>query len=259
MEAKSKQEIVHTAAPVPPAVVSDESNLMSLIAKMASDPAADVPKLERLIALRNEEMARRAKSAYDAAFAEMKPHLPKVLKTHHNKQTNSNYAKLGDINVEIDPVLGCFGFGSSMKIIAQSKEDVTVRTTLTHREGHSEETTITMPLDNKGPSGTVNKTGPHALMSAIEYAKRGGLSALINVSTGDDRDGQQDGQSQSDAITTEQAAEIDLKLREAARTYAKPDQYMANFYKLIGANTALEILATDYKKALNTIKPKAAP
>lgn len=257
MEAQ-KHEIVHMP-PAVPAVVSDESNLMNLIAKMASDPAADVPKLERLIALRNEEMARRAKAAYDAAFAEMKPHLPKVLKTHYNTQTKSHYAKLGDINIEIDPILGRFGFGSSMKIIAQSKEDVTVRTTLTHRDGHSDETTITMPLDNKGPSGTVNKTGPHALMSAIEYAKRGGLSALLNVSTGEDKDGQQDVQQQDGIVTTEQAAEIDLKLREAAKTYAKPDQYMANFYRLMNATTALEIAAKDYRKALNTIKPKAAP
>jgi hypothetical protein len=131
---------------------------------------------------------------------------------------------------------------------------------VTHRDGHSDETTITMPLDNKGPSGTINKTGPHALMSAIECAKRGGLSDLLNISTSDDKDGNQDGQqSEAGFVTTEQAAEIDLKLREAAKTYAKPDQYMANFFKLIGASTALDILAEDYKKALNTIKPKAAP
>jgi len=240
---KQPVAIIPAAAQLP-AAAQEESTLMNLIAKMASDPAADVPKLERLIALRNDEMARRAKAAYDVAFAEMKPHLPKVIKRHENTQTNSKYAKLGDINVEIDPILGKYGFGSSMKIMGQSKEDVTVMIRVTHAAGHTEETTIIMPLDNKGPNGTVNKTGPHALLSAIEYAKRGGLSALLNVSTGDDKDGNQE----QEHISVEQAVDLDTRLRKLG------DDALPRFLKWAKLEKLIDLTTKNYPKALKALE-----
>jgi hypothetical protein len=98
-----------------------------------------------------------------------------------------------------------------MKVLAQDENSVTVRIQVRHNQGHTEETDVIMPLDTKGPGGTVNKTGPHALMSSIEYAKRGGLCLLLNISTGDDKDGNDP--KNEDVITVEQAADLDKRLR----------------------------------------------
>lgn len=230
----------------------EEATLMTLIAKMASDPAADVPKLERLIALRDKEVSRRQQRAYDIDFAAMKPNLPTVIKTHYNSQTKSKYAKLGDINKEIDPILGNFGFGTSMQLLAQDENTVTVRSQVRHKDGHIEFTDIKMPLDNKGPNGTINKTGPHALLSAIEYAKRGGLGLLLNISTGEDKDG--NGEDHGN-ITVEQAADLDTRLR------AISSKALSNFLVWAKVETLTDISAQNYKicvKAVSNMEQEKA-
>ena len=88
----------------------------------------------------------------------MKPKLPMVIKTHENNQTNSNYAKLEDINQQIDPTLAEFGFGTSSKVTAQTDKDVTMLLEVRHRGGHTETMSLTMPIDDAGAKGNVNKT-----------------------------------------------------------------------------------------------------
>ena len=228
-----------TAKAVAPAQV-EETTLMNLIAKMASDPSADVPKLERLIALRNEELARRAKAAYDADFVLMKPHLPLVIRTHDNTQTKSKYAKLEDINQVIDPVLSKLGFATTSKVLAQTDTTVTMLLEVRHREGHAESMELTMPIDDKGAQGTVNKTKIHAISSTITYIKRVGFGALLNISTGDDKDG--NGTKEPQPITVEQAADLDTRVR------ALGDGYHARFLKWAKVEKMTDIMDVNYKK-----------
>lgn len=235
---------------------NESAAVMEIIAKAAAE-GRDVATLEKLMDLQERILRRNAKTAFAADFVRMKPHLKRVENTHVNSQTKSKYAKLEDINKEIDPILEQFGFSTSTKIVSQSEVSVTVRAELWHREGHIEGTDITMPLDRTGIAGTVNKTGPHALASSIKYARRVAICALLNISTGDgeDRDGNAE---QSGTITIEQAAEIDLKLREASKTYAKPEQYIKNFCVHMGIEGDVrQIRAKDLQKAFNAIKPKA--
>ena len=225
------------------AVSQEDSGLMNLIAKMATDPAADIGKLERLIQLRDHVLAQEAKKQFDADFSLMKPLLPKVIRTHDNTQTKSKYADLGDINSEIDPILGKFGFGTSSKVTEQTETSVTMLLQLRHKGGHYDEMSLTMPIDDKGAQGSVNKTKVHGISSTITYIKRVGFCALLNISTGDDKDGN----TESNNITVEQAAEMDLRLR------AISDKALPNFLKWGKVEKLTDIPAKQYNGALKAI------
>lgn len=149
----------------------------------------NVNVLEGLIRMRNAEKDRIAKLEFTKDFVKMKPRLKPVIKKHSNNYTNSTYAKLEDINQEIDPILGEHNFATRHKIINQTETSVTIRAELLHSHGHSEYSDLTMPLDNVGSKGASNKTNIQAISSTVSYLRRVALCALLNISTGDDIDG----------------------------------------------------------------------
>lgn len=234
------QEIV-TKENTEVAVKTESQQLMCVIASMAQDKESDTDKLKQLVQIRNDELARIAKLSFSSDFVKMKPHLKRIQNKHDNTQTRSKYAKLEDINKEVDPVLEQFGFATSTSIVSQTEASVTVKASLIHKDGHSEETQITMPLDKTGIQGTVNKTGPHALASSIKYARRVSICALLNISTGDGED--KDGNEDSTFISIEQAAEFDLRLR------AISDKALPNFLRWAKVKELTEILERDFVKS----------
>lgn len=169
------------------AVAASNDIITNAILQAAERGNVDV--LEGLIRMRNAEKDRIAKLEFTKDFVKMKPHLPVVIKNHKNPHTKSNYAKLEDINKEIDPVLGKHNFATKHKIIAQTETSVTVRVELLHSHGHSEYSDLTMPLDGAGTKGNSNKTDIQAISSTVSYLRRVALCALLNISTGDDIDG----------------------------------------------------------------------
>lgn len=191
----------------------DTAQIMEIIEHAAN--RGEVNTLEKMMDLRDREYARLAKVDFDRDFVAMKTHLPLVARRKKNTQTNSKYAPLEDINKQIDPILARFNFGTSTRIIAQDKDSVTVMATLTHGGGHSIENQLTLPLDKTGIAGKVNKTDVHAIASTVMYCRRIATCALLNISTGDDRDGNRDEPVQPSYVTQEQAMQIDVDLKEA--------------------------------------------
>lgn len=169
------------------AVAASNDVITNAILQAAERGNVDV--LEGLIRMRNAEKDRIAKLEFTKDFVKMKPRLKPVIKKHSNNYTNSTYAKLEDINQEIDPILGEHNFATRHKIINQTETSVTIRAELLHSHGHSEYSDLTMPLDNVGSKGASNKTNIQAISSTVSYLRRVALCALLNISTGDDIDG----------------------------------------------------------------------
>lgn len=240
------QQVAPAAPAAPLPATQQETPGNDLATFMAATKDMDMAKLEKFMELRDRENANRARAAYYRDFAPMKAELPLVIKKHHNTQTSSNYAKLEDINQQVDPVLGKYGFGTSSKVMTQDNEGVRVSVRLHHKDGHFEETEVYMPLDDKGIAGKTNKTGPHAVASSITYARRVGLAALLGVSTGDD----QDGNSASGLyITEEQAAEINTRI-------SAPGHNKENFLQYLGVDSVERIRRSDHDKAIKSIEAR---
>ncbi len=223
--------------------IQEPTDVMSMMVKAAEH--MDVDKLEKLMDLQERMLNRNAKSEFAADFVRMKPLLPKIIRTKDNTQTQSKYAPLEDINKQIDPILEQHGFGTATKIVSQTEKTVTVRAELWHKGGHVEETIITMPLDEMGIKGTVNKTGPHATASSVTYAKRVAICALLNISTGDDKDGN----AVERPIEGDFVAEIEKLLEESGADKER-------FLKFMGVESIGEIKQKDYHKAKSSIKAK---
>lgn len=165
-----------------PAVSQESAAVLSMIERVATDPQADITKLEKMLDMQERILNRNAEQAFSADLALMQGELPLVIKNGegHNK---ARYAKLEDINETIRPTLQRYGFAVTFRT-NQNEKSVSITAILSHKMGHREETQLVMPLDTSG-----NKNAVQAIGSTVSYGKRYALCALLNISTGDDTDG----------------------------------------------------------------------
>lgn len=226
-------------------VRTESQSVLNMIAEAAKDPAVDVSKLEKLMDLQERFLDREAQKMFAEDFVKMKPNLPLVIKTHNNTQTKSKYAKLEDINKVVDPILSKFGFGTSTDIVAQDDKGVTVEAKLWHRGGHIETTKIFMPMDDVGMQGTKNKTMPHAVSSSTMYARRVAICAILQISTGDDNDGNLE----PVYITQEQVEHVEKLIKETGADEKK-------FFEYMGVDSVAHIRANEIKKATSMLEAK---
>jgi hypothetical protein len=230
-------------------VVEVRNEFIAMIERMVTNKDVDIVKLNALRDIYNDEQDRAAEKAFYADFVRMKPMLPRVIKLHDNEQTKSKYAKLEDINDIIEPILGNFGFGTSMEILDQTDVGVSVRVDLIHTAGFIKSTPVFMPWDDKGMAGAKNKTMPHAYASSIMYARRVGECLLLNISTGNDKDGNS-ATGGNAVIDTEQAATLDTLIRET-------DANRKGFLDYFKVDDVRNIKNSDYQKALKMLNKKA--
>lgn len=176
---------------------SDTGSLLQIISRAASDPNVDIDKMERLMQMHERMTDRAARSAYAAALSEMQPQLPVVDRkgniTIHKKDAEKKpenviqstpYALWEDINDAIRPLLAQYGFALSFRVKKEA-DRVEVTGVLSHRDGHSEETMLSLPMDTTGSKNNVQAIG-----SSVSYGKRYTATALLNITTrGEDDDG----------------------------------------------------------------------
>jgi hypothetical protein len=167
-------------------VVSVESSLLEVIAKAARDPAVDMDKMERLLAMQERVQTRGAEIAFSQALATMQPQLPTIKKNgqiEHSGKKISDFAEWSDISKAISPILSAHGFSLSFKPSNDGKPAVTA--ILRHEAGHKDECTLELPLDTSGAKNAVQAVG-----SSLTYGKRYAAVLLLNITVeGEDDDG----------------------------------------------------------------------
>jgi hypothetical protein len=172
------QKHTETAAPV----AHHDGSIVNVIAAAAANPDVNVDKLERLLAMQERIMERDARAAYSAALADMQPKLPAICMGGKNTHTDKAYSRLEDINGAIRPILAEHGFALSFRI-GRDANTVIVTGVLSHREGHSEETSIHLPADTGAGRNAVQAVG-----SSVTYGKRYTATALLNLTSGEEDD-----------------------------------------------------------------------
>jgi hypothetical protein len=235
-------------------VVSQSASLMEVISRAASDPNTDVDKLERLLGMYERITARQAKSAYTAALVAAKPELPVIDRrgrieitdkaTHTKIIQSTPYALWEDIDEAITPTLNKHGLVLTFRSGVAQDGKITVTGVLSHSEGHSEETTITLPHDSSGSKNAVQAVG-----SSTSYGKRYTATLLLNIRTkGEDDDGKSGGA--EGALSEDQVQTIfDLIKRTRSDT--------AKLCKYVGVEAVPDIRAKDYEKVITALNLKA--
>ena len=147
------------------------------------DKLAEIPveKMEQLFALHQKIEADKARRDFDDAFALMQPELPVIEKK--GDAHNSKYARWEDIVEDITPIIARHRFGLSFRT-SSTLESVSITCVLS-RNGHREETGLTLPLDKTGSKNPIQSVG-----STTSYGKRYTACAVLNIVTrAEDDDG----------------------------------------------------------------------
>jgi hypothetical protein len=229
---------------------TDSAALIAVISRAASDPNVDIDKMERLMAMHERMTERNARASYAAALASMQPELPVIErngmirvpakdgKTGHD----TPYALWEDINEAIRPVLAKHGFALSFRVRKEA-DRVEVTGVLSHREGHSEETMLSLPMDSTGSKNNVQAIG-----SSTSYGKRYTAMALLNITTrGEDDDGKAAGI--GNVISDEQFEQLSKLIDEH-----KAD--LPRFCKYFKIDALADLPATRFDEAVTALKAR---
>ena len=161
--------------------VNPENLIMAGINKGLS-----VENMKELLTMRRELKAEAAKEAFDEAMAAFQGECPIIKKTKPGAKTNAGvvayyYAPLDAIVEQTKAIIQQHGFSYSI----QTKtlvNDVEVTCTVKHSAGHSEASTVQIPLGDK--NSLISNSQVVAI--ALSFAKRYAFSNAFGILTGDE-------------------------------------------------------------------------
>lgn len=124
---------------------------------------------------------RNARKAFDEAVSAAKAEIPAIErnKTGHNSKRYADFAAIAKV---VDPILGRHGLSYRFRTVQTDRISVTC--ILSHKAGHSEETTLAGPADKSG-----NKNDIQAIGSTLTYLQRYSLVQMLGLAAAADDDG----------------------------------------------------------------------
>jgi hypothetical protein len=160
-------------------------NAEALIAQ-AIDKGLPIDTMERLLAMRRELKVESARESFFAALSEFQseiPEIPKKKKVYdRNGKLRYSYAPLDVIIQHVKDHLRTHGFSYTIKT-EQEEGSITVFCHLHHLGGHTETTSLTVPIDKDG-----YMNAPQKVASALTYAKRYAFCDATGIMTSDEDD-----------------------------------------------------------------------
>lgn len=218
--------------------VTETSATLSMIERVATNDTVPIDRLDKLLDMQERIMDRQARIDFDSAHSRLTAEIPKV--PRNGKSHNGSYSTLDDINKYISPILSRHGFSVSFNV-TQTDKMVRVTANLKHEGGHSESTSLTLPYDDSGRKSTIHQIG-----SSVSYGKRYTISALLNISTGDDDDGQAVAEAEAPKVTE---AQKELMLNALGNaTDEVRDKFMQHY------GSVNDVPAHQFMKVLDRIK-----
>ena len=211
-------EVIHPDFPPQSSGVSTGLAHSTIVTPMdmlatAVSRGADIATIERLAALAERMESQRARREFDEAISAFKAEAPTVIKAReikHGEKLISKYEDMAAISKVIDPVLAKYGLSYRFRTEALDKA-VRVTCIISHRSGHSEETSLSGPHDASGAKNAIQGIG-----SSVTYLQRYTLKAALGLAASEDDDAKQAGQ--PEGLSDEQADEIEELIVETGGT-----------------------------------------
>lgn len=206
--AQAGQDVAVTYDTPSLAVRDDAATTPMEMLSLAVERGAGIDVLSKLMDLQERWDRNKARKAFDGAMAAARAEIPVVTKNRKvdfvgktGVRTNYEFEDLAGIAKAVDPVLARHGLSYRYRVTSPANEPVTVTCIVSHRDGHSEENTLSAGRDDSG-----NKNSIQAVGSAITYLQRYTLKASLGLAAAHDDDG--NAADKSEAITPEQVREI---------------------------------------------------
>jgi len=202
---------------------------------------ADIALIEKLMALHERWDANQARKAFDEAVAAAKKDIPPITRnvTGHNAKKYADFAAIAKV---VDPVIGAYGL--SYRFRTTQTDRISVTCILSHKAGHSEETTLSGPADTSGSKNPIQAIG-----STLTYLQRYSLVQMLGLAAGNDDDGKAAGDGEK--ITAEQAQDL------ADRCAAVADGFDTAVCTYFDIDELKNLPAKEYQRAIIAINKKA--
>lgn len=238
--------------------LAQETSLLALISRVASDPRVDMDKFERLLAMQEKLRMAEKREAFDEALARAKANFGPILKrrevdfTSPKGRTHYRHEDLAEIARVVDGPLGEEGVSYRFRSEQMGKGgDADPRrlrvTCIVSRGGYSEETSLDGFEDHSG-----NKNSHQAVASAATYLQRATLKLALGLAAGVDDDSQSASKAPTPAsINDEQAAEIDALIDET-------DSEATGLLAYVGARSITDMTEAQFAKAKAALLKKKA-
>jgi len=194
-----------------PAVVTP----MAMLAK-AVDSGADIDVLEKLMGLSERWEANQARKAFDEAVSAAKTEIPTITRNAkgHNEKRYADFAAIAKV---VDPILGKYGL--SYRFRTTQTDRISVTCVLSHKAGHSEETTLTGPADTSGSKNAIQSIG-----STLTYLQRYSLVQMLGLAASNDDDGATSG-GKPETISPDQVGDLQALIESKSADKAKFIKY----------------------------------
>lgn len=220
---------------------------MSMIER-AVEKGADVAMIEKLMELAERHDRNVGRRSFDNAIAAAKAEFPTIHKnktvdfTSSKGRTHYRHEDMSEISRAVDPVLSKHGLSYRYRT-AQDGRTLTVTCILSHKDGYSEETTLSSASDDSG-----NKNHLQAVGSAATYLQRYTLKMALGLAASEDDDaGKADGLQR---INADQFQTLQGLIEEA----------QADVPKLLGflkAEMLEELTLAQFSTAVSALRKKA--
>jgi hypothetical protein len=147
----------------------------------AVQSGADIEMIEKLMSLQERWETGQARKAFDEAVANAKAKIPPITRnaTGHNSKKYADFAAIAKV---VDPILSEFGL--SYRFRTAQTDRISVTCILSHKAGHSEETTLSGPADTSGSKNAIQAIG-----STLTYLQRYSLVQMLGLAAAADDDG----------------------------------------------------------------------
>lgn len=241
---------------IPPA--TGQSTLLAVISRAASDPACDIEKMERLLAMHERMQERQAEQAFNEAMNAVQAETRRVAADANNAQTRSKYATYAALDRALRPIYSAHGFSISFDTGTDAPEgNVRVLAYVSHSGGHTRTYRALIPSDGKGAKGGDVMTKTHAFGAASSYGMRYLLKMIFNVAIGEDDDDGNIGQHAKEATPPAQPPRQERQATPAAKQPYPQESFDKNFaaWKALvesGTKSTKDIISTIESKATLT-------
>jgi hypothetical protein len=200
------------------AVAVQTNSMLTVIERAVSNKDFDVEKLERLFALQERMLAKKAEQEFNESMQRVQGQELRVIKDAKNPVTNSSYATLQSLNKILVPIYTDAGFSISFGTAdCPIQNHYRITAMVSHRGGHSRNYQCDIPIDDKGMKGNDNKTKTHAFGSTMSYGRRYLTLLIFNIALVDD-----DG----NAGLTKEEREAVARKSQPVKTVGKREEYL---------------------------------
>jgi len=226
-------------------IPQDEPRALAVVTPMemlnrAVESGASLEMVEKLMTLQERWDATQARKQFDAAVSAAKAEIPAITRnaTGHNSKRYADFAAIAKV---VDPIIGKHGL--SYRFRTTQNGTIAVTCILSHKAGHSEETTLSGPADGSG-----NKNAIQAIGSTLTYLQRYSLVQMLGLAAAADDDGKAGGSVET--VTQQQADDLSDLIEAHGKNRAQ-------FLKWAKVERFEDIPAAAYDACVKAIEYKA--